>query len=293
MGYTYKGAVAAALSTTNTETLAVWQAHFLEMHNALIAAGWVQTGDTGQLDISAVTPVPVKPNYVGYRMYEINDDMSLAGYGIYMKLEFGTYSETGSTSNGGNHSGGTPSVKATFGMKTDGAGNLLSQSSAPLVSNLTIVHPFSAIQSATNGSTFVRPSSYTYVCKNSDAGFNGFIFYCNGRGFNNNGNGFKYNAASLAFFIQRTLNSSGAVTNEGFTIIQPKGVTDMYRWPDDFFNNLGLNNTLGFSYSSNTIEKSSDLQNRPGGLDGSPISGAIQIVRASVFQVQMSSSYRT
>ena len=267
MGYTRTDSVVNTLSTTNDETLAVWKAHFLEMHSAIVASGWVQTGDTGQLDISAVATMPTRA-YAGYRIYEIDDDLSAAGYSIYMKLEFGTNSETGSNVNYGYHSGSTPSVKVSFGMKTDGAGALQSQAGTSLAGNLSLMQPGPQYTSTSGySSSFTRPASKLYICKNNARGFCGIVFYCNGRGYNNNGGNWAYNASSLAFFLQRTLSSSGAPTSEGFTVVTPLGdVNGAYRWPNDFANSTYLNNTSGYSYTSNTVVSGNDMHAKPGGL---------------------------
>lgn len=273
MGYTSREIVANALDGGNTTSIESWRAHYLELHDLLLASGWIQTADTGQLDIAAVAAMPGKDVYVGYRMYEIDDDLSAAGYKIYMKLEFGGYSETATTSY---HTGSTGNIKTSFGMKTDGAGGLLSQSMAPLTPVPLVRHPASTT-STYNGISFTRPTlSYSYCCKNDDLGFFGLMFACNQRGWGSNGDS-RYNASSLSIFLQRTLDDSGAPTGEGFTVYVPRTVASNSRWPLTMVSSTAHNITCGYSYSSNTIQSTFYSSPRPAGLDGEPISGRIQI----------------
>ena len=274
MSYLNRNLVANPLDTGQTTALSIWKAHFLELHNELIASGWVQTSDTGQLDISAVATTPAKDVYVGYRMYEINDDLSADGYKIYMKLEFGSYSESASTSY---HPGYTCSVKTSFGMKTDGTGGLLSQASTTLTPATVIRHPQS-VSGVSNISTFIRPNSYVYTCKNNDKGFFGIVFYCNGRGqFGPAIPGNWYNAATLAVFVQRSLDDSGVPNADGFTVYMPAGITGSSRWPSNFQANSTLNSTIGYSYANNAIVTTLHGQVRPSGIDGGPVGGNVQV----------------
>lgn len=272
MGYTNRNIVASTLETGQTPSAANWRAHFLELHDAIIASGWVQSGDTGQLDIAAVLSTPAKDTYPGFRIYEIDDDLSAVGYKIYMKLEFGSYSEVTETNF---HNGATPSIKLSFGMTTDGAGGLLSQTGGALAPVATYRNPQSASGSG-NSASFVRPTSYQYCCKNDARGFFGLVFYCNGRGKFGNAT-YQYNASSLSVFVQRTLDESGAPSNEGFTIYTTNSVTGSSRWPSSFSANNTLNSTVGFSYGNNVIHKTLYGQVRPGGIDAAPDSGEVQV----------------
>lgn len=273
MGYTSREIVANALDANQTTGIESWRAHYLELHDLLLTSGWIQTADTGQLDIASVVAMPSKDVYVGYRMYEIDDDLSAAGYKIYMKLEFGGYSETSNTNF---HLGSTGSIKTSFGMKTDGAGGLLSQSMAPLTLAPLMRHPAS-FSGANSNLSFTRPSlSYSYCCKNDELGFFGLIFACNQRGWASIFSS-RFNAASLSVFLQRTLDDSGVPTGDGFTVYVPRTVASDSRWPLTMVSSIAHNITCGYSYSLNAIQSTFYSSPRPAGLDGEPISGRIQI----------------
>lgn len=276
MGYTSREIVANALDGNQTSSIASWRAHYLELHDLLLASGWVQTDDSGQLDIASVVAMPGRDVYVGYRMYEIDDDLSAAGYKIYMKLEFGGYSETSNTSQH-NTTSATGSIKTSFGMKTDGAGGLLSQSMAPLTPAPIMRHPASLLSEFNNNISFSRPVlSYSYCCKNDDLGFFGLMFACNQRGWASQSSS-RFNAASLSVILQRTLDDSGVPTGDGFTVYVPRTVASDSRWPLTMVSSTAHNITCGYSYSSNTIQSTFYSSPRPAGLNGEPISGRIQI----------------
>lgn len=276
MGYTSREIVANALDGNQTTGIASWRAHYLELHDLLLTSGWVQTADTGQLDIASVVAMPGRDVYVGYRMYEIDDDLSAAGYKIYMKLEFGGYSET-AYELFHNQTTATGSIKTSFGMKTDGSGGLLSQSMAPLAPAPIMRHPASVAASSTNTLGFTRPVlSYSYCCKNDDLGFFGLIFACNQRGLVSQTLS-QFNGSSLSIFLQRTLDDSGVPTGEGFTVYAPRTVAQQSRWPNYMISTTAHNLTCGYSYSSNAIQSTFYSSPRPAGLDGEPISGQIQI----------------
>lgn len=275
MGYTSREIVANALDASQNTGIASWRTHYLELHDLLLASGWIQTADTGQLDIAAVVAMPSKNVYVGYRMYEIDDDLSAAGYKIYMKLEFGGFSET-AYSQFHNQATATGSIKSSFGMKTDGAGELLSQSMAALTPAPIMRHPASELSVSNNNLSFTRPSSYSYCCKNDDLGFFGLMFACNHRGWTSETSAW-FNGASLSIFLQRTLDDSGVPTGDGFTVYVPRTAASNSRWPLTIGPSTAHNVTCGYSYSSNTIQTTFYSSPRPAGLDGAPISGRIQI----------------
>jgi len=80
---------------------------------AIVAGGWVQTADTGQINTATVTAPAVLSTSQGYAVFRSND----AGGGLnefYVKIEFGS----------GPASALRPGVWVTFGWSTDGAGTL-------------------------------------------------------------------------------------------------------------------------------------------------------------------------
>ncbi len=90
----------------------------LSMHTAIIAGGWVDNGDSGQIDFSTVAAPGAISTSMGYKIYRSND----AGGGLldfYVKLEFGSAAVSALA----------PAIWITVGFQgTDGAGNMLSTS---------------------------------------------------------------------------------------------------------------------------------------------------------------------
>ncbi len=102
-----------SLAQTNS-TDANFRAWINEIHNSLIAFGWIQTSDTGQINYSTVTRPITGSTYQGYAMYRMADSLQ-ATCPVYMRLDYGT----GAT-------GDTPSIKVRIGIgTTDGAGTIV------------------------------------------------------------------------------------------------------------------------------------------------------------------------
>ena len=104
---TYVKTTPPGLHTTDAE-FRVWAT---ALHDALIAAGLVQTTDTGQVDLTTA----VKPGtsaYAGYRVYRFADTLQ-ATAAVFVKIEFGT----GTTAT---HA----AIRVQVGTATNGAGTL-------------------------------------------------------------------------------------------------------------------------------------------------------------------------
>lgn len=108
----------STLTTTNftNSSDANFRAWGLAIHNAIIAGGWVDNGDSGQINFASVLAPAAINTSQGYKVYRSND----AGGGLdqfYIKLEFGS----------GAVSLTRPALWITAGFQgSDGAGNLLS-----------------------------------------------------------------------------------------------------------------------------------------------------------------------
>lgn len=275
MSYTKVAIVSTVLSRNN---LTVWKAYMTEIHNELIASGLVQTGDTGQLDISAVGSLPADAAYAGYRMYLLDDPISLAGHAIYIKLEFGCGQEGTSPSNANQTQ--FPFIRVTLGAKTDGAGAVFAQDGVTAISPaLQFICPQNVVIGSAGSISGTPPAVVNmYICRNDDRGFYGFVFAANGRG----GTGsttVQYNASSLCLLIQRTLDSAGAPTTEGFTVYHNmigSAAASSVRWPSVSSIAPYKTKTLGFSYINASTQFTLDANVRPGGVDATPISGQIQ-----------------
>jgi hypothetical protein len=78
----------AALAYSNS-TDALFRLWINEVHNALIAFGWTQTADTGQINFSTVTRPTTTNSFVGYAVYAMGDSLQ-STCAVYMRLDFGT-----------------------------------------------------------------------------------------------------------------------------------------------------------------------------------------------------------
>lgn len=93
--------------------LANFKAWAQGLHDAMLAVGFVQTSDTGQIDFNAITVMPAVNTNVGYAIYELNDSLS-GTQPIYVKIEFKTWIATNAKA--------MPTTQV--GRGTDGAGTL-------------------------------------------------------------------------------------------------------------------------------------------------------------------------
>jgi hypothetical protein len=91
----------------------VFRAWINEIHNALIAFGWVQTSDTGQINFSTVTSPAAGSTFQGYAVYRMNDSLQ-STCPVYMRIDFGSASTAAHVS---------WKVQVTIGG-TNGAGTL-------------------------------------------------------------------------------------------------------------------------------------------------------------------------
>lgn len=275
MSYTKVAVVSTTLSRNN---LTVWKNYMTEIHNELIASGLVQTGDTGQLDISAVGSLPADATYAGYRMYQLDDPITLAGHAIYIKLEFGCGQE-GTTASNVNQTQ-FPFIRVTIGATTDGAGGVFAQDGVTAINPaIQFICPQNIVIGTAGTITGTPPAvSNMYICRNDDRGFYGFVFAANGRGATGATNN-QFNGASLCLLIQRTLDSAGAPTTEGFTVYHNmigSAAASGVRWPAVAATAPWKSKTIGFTYTATSTQFSLDANPRPGGLDATPISGQIQ-----------------
>jgi hypothetical protein len=83
-----------------------------QFHDALIAVGFLRTGDTGQINLAA-TPTLASNTLIGYSIYELNDALSGTAP-IYLRIEFWAYGANLKFA-----------VSAQIARATDGAGTLV------------------------------------------------------------------------------------------------------------------------------------------------------------------------
>jgi hypothetical protein len=99
----------AAINNTD----AAFRAWINEIHSSLIAFGWIQTADTGQINFATVTRPAAINTYQGYALYRMAD-ANQASCAVFIRLDFGT---------GGNAD--CPSIKFQMAIGgTNGSGSL-------------------------------------------------------------------------------------------------------------------------------------------------------------------------
>ncbi len=105
-----------------TDTVEMFKSWLQALHDNIIAAGLVQTSDTGQIDIANISAVPDAGQYAGYLVYRFNDSLSASSPVIVKFRPYCGYYGTASTPYVGN-------VAVSIGFETDEAGNLTLQQS--------------------------------------------------------------------------------------------------------------------------------------------------------------------
>ena len=168
-----------------------FQAWANTMHLALLAAGLVDTGDTGQADLTTAAR-PSTSSYV-YKTYRFDDTMQVARP-IILKMEYGTGTSTNN-----------PGLRVSIGEATNGAGTL---SGATLVSNLT----WNCINTAP-ASTVTQYT--TRICVTD--GYLGIAFGLGSMSGPGGINGF--------LMIGRSVDSAGAPSSDGTFIIARASTT--------------------------------------------------------------------
>src|SRR5262245_52043536 len=83
------------------------------IHDKLSAAGWVQTSDTGQIDLTTVVKPAAVSTSQGYEIWRMADSLQ-ATFPVFMKLEYGS----------GASSANNPQIWITLGTGSNGSGTL-------------------------------------------------------------------------------------------------------------------------------------------------------------------------
>lgn len=197
------------------ETCAIAQASYRLMAQALItnmiAAGFVQTGDTGQINPATIVigtangiGGTISEEY-GYVMFRMNDSLA-ASYPLYIKIIFGAYFVT-------NNSTRRCNCRIIFGLATDGAGNLTG--------------PTKEINSLGGAGTFTNTQlsgPHSSWCHHKE-GLGALLAY---RASWQTANGTSSTAQlPFCFFVvERTRDASGNLTGDGFYILSRGCVTE-------------------------------------------------------------------
>jgi hypothetical protein len=101
-------------------TDALWRSWVQAIHDGMVLAGWVQTADTGQINLTTATRAAAGA-IRGYEVWRPNDAVQ-ATNPFFLKIGYGN-------AGAGQASG---KLQFTFGYATDGAGNLAAPSIGPL-----------------------------------------------------------------------------------------------------------------------------------------------------------------
>lgn len=114
-----------------------------EHHNALVAMGWVQTSDTGQVNYSTVLKPTGVSVFMGFAVYRMDDSLQ-STCPVYLRLDYGA----------GSSSATTPAIKIQICVGgTDGAGNLTGNRSTQITTSTTITPVSALFNVRTSGST--------------------------------------------------------------------------------------------------------------------------------------------
>lgn len=267
-------------------TIEAWRAHVGELHDTLIAAGFLQTDDTGQLDFNSVTSIPDSPlsDFFGYKVYEVDDNLSDMGYRIVFRVDYG-YGPEGLSSPYRQIS--MPRLKVTVGMSTDGNGNIMAQSGSPLSPEIQYTTPQTPVPSSTNTIGVIYSTSYKYVCLNPERGFFGVVFACNGRGNFSVVQANPYNASTFVLMIQRSLDNSGNPSAEGFSVYAPEitsFLSSATRYPAYQATKMTTKTrTFAATYSSDGTLSSRVINLKQGMQDVTPASGKVQVSPCYIF----------
>ncbi len=191
-----------------------------EIHNSLIAFGWVQTSDTGQINFSTVTAPSGVGVFQGYAVYRMADSLQSA-CPVYMRLDFGE--STASTD--------VPAIKIKVGIgSTDGAGTLTGTLNTQVVTTTT---------SATASATL----SPCYTCGTTSSFY--LHFWGNTPG-----------TLGFSFMIERERNVAGAETSNGIHILAhynqaSNNTVKLSQFLENTTGNIGSQDVLWYALVSN------------------------------------------
>jgi hypothetical protein len=170
---------------TDDTTFRAW---ITNLHNAIIAAGLVDPGDTGQLDLSTATR-PGTNTWAGYRIYRFNDT-NQGAYPVFLRLEFGSGSSTAA-----------PTIRFTIGQGSDGAGS---------ITGANVVSDIAFSTQTTAGSSTARRTRV--MCKD------GLFWFVHGLEF-------ATNSAHALLSISRACSSDGSPNADG-VVVYHSGTTN-------------------------------------------------------------------
>jgi len=247
-------------SPMSANLLSNWVTLFQDVDARMLAAGFVQTADTGQLDISTISSFLSNSGdfFYGYKMYALNDSLQDT-LPVYIKAEFGSGPAGNATSNSAYV---TPKIRWSFGVSnypilpSDGSGNLSSAIG-------TGTHPST---STNGGGTFSTSTNVTSYCTyNENLGFYSLIY----------GPGMIGALQGLGtWFIQRTIDETTGLPNaDGVCIYYINNTTGSSTTTGQAINSI-------FTSSSYTSGVSTSWAQRVGGIANTQEGTTVYLQRA-------------
>lgn len=209
------------------DNLPAWKLICNDIHDNLLLAGLIQTTDTGQLDIDAVSVLPADDTYAGYRMYRFNDPLQTT-YPILIRLDFGCGIEGLANDSGSWMRTRTLKLKFQVGSNTLGDGQFLG-----IVSKF-YYYP-QEYGSATASSTIqLTDKGNSFFSYNEERGFFGFVYGAGSRNKPKIVNNGYYIGCTLAIFIQRSLDEFGDPDARGISVygINLYNQNSSINWPN-------------------------------------------------------------
>lgn len=181
-------AVSTTVAVRDNSTLANFKQWAQVISNFFTTAGWVQSGDSGQVNWSSIASVPTVGNFV-YEIWQPNDGLTT----FYLKVEYGTNSASSNTG---------PQIRLSIGTTTNGSG--------------TLTGFVTSTQSQPNTAVSVTSTTTQWQCHLSgDSGRISFLMWRD----DSTGGGGQF------FAVQRSLNSSGTPTSTHVTLMSCGNVT--------------------------------------------------------------------
>lgn len=168
---------------------------------AIGTAGWTQTADTGQVNWATVTaPGAVQNTVAGYEIWRMNDALHTT-YPVYMKLEYGSGSNTPS-----GQYGYSPNLWVTLGTASNGTGTIITGGGVAPLSRVTL----------NNGSATYQPvytDTNTYNCyANGDGSALTLLLWPSACVSPSTFGG-------LFLLIERTRDTDGSILNHGVSFV--------------------------------------------------------------------------
>jgi hypothetical protein len=205
----------AALNTTNT-TFAAW-AQNISSH--FTSAGWVKSGDTGQINWATFTGVPpaTAKLKIGYEIWHMNDAFQ-ATSPVYLRIDYGS---------GSVNTAPGIWIQLGSGEANNGVGQLTGPLSSPHMGGSNLLNIGSAAaQANTENCYFSGNSNYinTWMWTNKDGGAS--------------------QSTMIGFSLERTKDSDGNDTGQG-VLFTAHGASVFYQTVWDCFIGQAFNHELG------------------------------------------------